>query len=48
MLSSDVIVERLGIDPSEYEAVRAVSKQLENLEAYGLVRPSPKGWKWRQ
>ena len=44
--SSTEILSRLGIDPSEHEAVKAVSKQLENLEAYGLVQSSPKGWRW--
>jgi len=46
VISSREILSRLGIDPSEQDAVKAVSKQLENLEAYGLVQSSPKGWKW--
>ncbi len=44
--SSGEILSRLRIDPAEQEAVKAVSKQLENLEAYGLVQSSPKGWRW--
>ncbi len=48
VVGSDEILSRLGIDPPEQEAVKAVSKQLENLEAYGLVKSSPKGWKWIQ
>lgn len=48
VVGSDEILSRLGIDPSEQEAVKAVSKQLENLEGYGLVKSSPKGWKWIQ
>lgn len=47
-VSSDEILSRLRIRPSEREAVKAVSKQLENLESYGLVKSSPKGWKWVQ
>jgi len=46
VVSSDEILSRLRIRPSESEAVKAVSKQLENLESYGLVKSSPKGWKW--
>lgn len=46
LVSSEEISRRLRIGPSETEAVKAISKQLENLEAYGVVRSSPKGWKW--
>lgn len=45
-VSDEGILSRLGIDPSELEAIKAVSKQLENLEAYGLVQSSPRGWRW--
>ncbi len=48
VVGSGEILSRLGIDPSEQEAVKAVAKQLENLEGYGLVKSSPKGWKWIQ
>ncbi len=47
-LNSDEILSRLRIEPTESEALKAISKQLENLEAYGLVQSSPKGWKWRK
>lgn len=46
VVSSDEILSRLRINPSELEAVKAVSKQLENLENYGIVKSSPKGWRW--
>lgn len=48
VLSSDEILSRLRIDPSEHEAVKAVSIQLENLEVYGLVQSSSRGWRWRE
>jgi hypothetical protein len=48
LVSSEEILSRLGLRASEYEAVKAVSKQLENLEGYGLVRSSSKGWKWAE
>ena len=40
------ILTRLNIEASEEEAVKAVSAQLTNLEAYGIVKSTPKGWKW--
>ena len=46
LLNSGEILSRLGIKPTEHEAVKAISKQLENLEAYGLVQSSPRGWRW--
>lgn len=45
-LSGQDMLEYLGIDPTEEEAVKAISSQLANLEAYGLVRSTPKGWRW--
>ncbi|MEM2129150.1 MAG: hypothetical protein QXZ70_00980 [Candidatus Bathyarchaeia archaeon] len=44
--TSDQLLAHLGVDPSEFDLVKAVSKQLENLEAYGLVKSTPRGWKW--
>ncbi len=46
VISSEELLSRLGIEPAEHEAVKAVYKQLEILQAYGLVEPSPRGWKW--
>jgi hypothetical protein len=46
VVPSDQILSLLGIDPSEHAAVKSVSKQLENLEICGLVKSSPRGWKW--
>ena len=45
-LDSDRLLEDLGIDPRETDLVKGVRVQLENLEAYGLVRSTPRGWKW--
>jgi hypothetical protein len=41
------ILEELGIDPREADLVKAVSSQLDNLEAYGLVESTPRGWRWK-
>jgi len=40
------LLESLGIDPREAEQVQAVSKQLEELEAFGMVEPEGRGWRW--
>ena len=48
VLSNEELLSRLGVSPSEQEAVKAVSKQLELLESYGLVQPTPRGWRWAE
>jgi hypothetical protein len=40
------IMETLGVDPMESELVKAVSRQLEELEGYGMIKPDGKGWRW--
>jgi len=45
--TDDMILSRLNIDPSNADLVKAVSKQLEILEAYGLVEYVGRGWKWK-
>jgi predicted DNA-binding protein len=40
------LLEELGIDPKDPDLVSAVSKQLEDLEAYGLVANTSRGWRW--
>ncbi len=42
------ILESLGVKPTESELVKAVSRQLEDLEAYGLIEATGKGWKWKK
>ena len=44
--TSDTLLQRLGIKVEETEAIKAVSAQLENLQAYGLVRQTSRGWMW--
>ncbi|MEM3365433.1 MAG: hypothetical protein QXM93_03315 [Candidatus Methanomethyliaceae archaeon] len=41
-------LSRLNVDPSDACVVRAVTKQLETLERYGLVEFTVKGWRWRK
>lgn len=40
------ILELLGISPGEAEAIKAVSKQLEELEKFNLIKADGKGWQW--
>ncbi len=46
VVDSDELLKDLGIDPRDSNLVIAVSKQLENLEAYGLVSSTKRGWRW--
>jgi hypothetical protein len=46
--SDDEILNRLRINPSESEVMKAVSNQLVNLVANGLVRQTGKGWVWKE
>lgn len=43
---SDHILKKLGIKPTDIELVKAVSRQLHSLQAYGLVEPTARGWRW--
>jgi len=40
------VLRRLGIKQTEIEAIKAVSAQLENLQAYGAITRTRKGWTW--
>lgn len=46
VINSYRLLEELGIDPRETDLVKAVSHQLEDLEAYGLVASTNRGWRW--
>ena len=45
-VTNEEILDTLGISPRETVLVKAISKQLQNLEAYGLVEPTFNGWRW--
>jgi hypothetical protein len=45
-LDSYKLLSELGVDPKDSDLVKGVSKQLEELEEYGLVKPVGKGWRW--
>jgi hypothetical protein len=45
-IDSDHLLHSLKIDPRDTPLVKAISNQLENLEAYGLVEKTRRGWRW--
>ncbi|MFB6310848.1 MAG: hypothetical protein ABEH64_06665 [Salinirussus sp.] len=47
-ISGDELLRRLNVDPSDTEVVKGINTQLQQLEEYGLVRSTPKGWEWDQ
>ena len=46
VLDSYKILEDLGIDANDSMLVKAISNQLEELEAFGLVTSTQRGWRW--
>lgn len=46
VISSDEILRRLRIKATDVRGTQAIRMQLENLEAYGLAKASPRGWRW--
>jgi hypothetical protein len=46
VLDSYKLLEDLSIDPNDSQLVRAISQQLEELEAFGLVTSTQRGWRW--
>ena len=45
-VDSDHLLHLLRIDPRDTPLVKAVDVQLRNLEAYGLVEKTRRGWRW--
>jgi predicted transcriptional regulator len=45
--TQEEILAHLNVNPSESDFVKAIAKQLEILEAYGLLEYKGKGWRWK-
>jgi len=45
--TDDEILASLDISPSETELIKAVSRQLEALESYGLIEFAGGRWRWK-
>jgi hypothetical protein len=47
VIDSYTLLEELGVDPTETDSVKAISKQLEDLESFGLISSTQRGWRWQ-
>jgi hypothetical protein len=45
-VDSDHLLRLMKINPRDTPLVKAISNQLGNLEAYGLIEKTRRGWKW--
>ena len=45
-VDSDHLLRLMKISPRDTPLVKAINNQLGNLEAYGLVEKTRRGWKW--
>jgi len=45
--TQEQVLAHLNVDSSEIELVKAVGRQLEALEGYGLLEYRGRGWKWK-
>lgn len=41
------LLDALGIGATETEAIKAINTQLEELERFGFVEPTGRGWTWK-
>ena len=46
-LTAEEILSQLNINPSDTDLIKGVNRQLEILEAYGLVEYSGRRWRWK-
>lgn len=46
--TDDQIQRRLGIKQHETKALAAVSRQIDKLHTFGLVKHNGRGWEWKQ
>lgn len=47
-IAEDEIVDLLHIDPHDVETLKAISKQIEHLQDYGVVEKIRGGWRWKR
>ncbi len=46
-IKTDELWHTLGVNSRDSDAVKAISRQLENLEHYGLIKKTYEGWRWQ-
>jgi len=45
-LDGYAILNEMGVDPRDTEAVKLVNNQLESLRRFGLIQEAAEGWRW--
>ena len=45
-VKTDNLLHETGINPRDSDAIKAVSRQMDNLEQYGLIKKTREGWRW--
>ena len=45
-ITGEELLKRLNIEPTQTDLVKGINTQLQQLEEYGLVRSTAKGWVW--
>ena len=45
-ITGDELVRRLDVDPTQTDLMKGIDRQLQQLEDYGLIANTPKGWRW--
>ena len=45
-ISGHELREQLAIDPTDQELMKGFDRQLQQLESYGLVKNTGRGWRW--
>jgi len=46
-VKTDELWSVIDVNPRDSTAVKAVTRQLENLEQYGLIKRTYEGWRWK-
>ncbi len=47
VLRNDELLDMLNIDTTDSDIIKAINKQLESLQRYGVIKVVPGGWKWK-
>jgi len=45
--TADKLLEALGVSPRDVEATRIISRQLQILQAAGMITETTRGWRWK-
>ncbi len=45
-VKSDHLLDHLDVSPQDTDTVKAIHRQIAQLEDYGLLEPTGEGWRW--